>query len=200
MTRRLQETMPERTYRANPSHPVQVERSRPKARFNVEIPASIPARKFLSFLYTHAIFAISGTESPRFLAKSHLLAALLRATTIPAGFCYQRLSRDHLGPPFTSHGLTAVRLRRHGWYRADPRGNRADVDAQFTPPVERLAFKPGLDGEADLPGKWPDPLPVAIEALRSHNAWDALWENLPDIEPHSFDALTGRTCGHALPR
>ncbi|MEW6379731.1 MAG: transglutaminase family protein [bacterium] len=32
-------------------------------------------------------------------AKSHLLAALLRANSLPAGFCYQRLSRDALYLP-----------------------------------------------------------------------------------------------------
>src|ERR1700732_1171926 len=30
-------------------------------------------------------------------AKSHLLAALLRANRIPGGFCYQRLSMDEAG-------------------------------------------------------------------------------------------------------
>ncbi|TAE50906.1 MAG: transglutaminase family protein, partial [Oscillatoriales cyanobacterium] len=34
-------------------------------------------------------------------AKSHLLAALLRANNIPAGFCYQRLSFDDKGAPYT---------------------------------------------------------------------------------------------------
>jgi transglutaminase-like putative cysteine protease len=32
-------------------------------------------------------------------AKSHLLAALLRANAIPAGLCYQRLCRDDAGGP-----------------------------------------------------------------------------------------------------
>jgi transglutaminase-like putative cysteine protease len=115
-------------------------------------------------------------------AKSHLLVALLRANSIPAGFCYQRLSRDNNGQPFVLHGLVAVHLPRYGWYRVDPRGNRPDVDAQFTPPIERLAFRPRLAGEADLPEIWPAPLPIVIEALRSYETWDALWENLPDIE------------------
>jgi transglutaminase-like putative cysteine protease len=115
-------------------------------------------------------------------AKSHLLVALLRANSIPAGLCYQRLSRDDNGPPFTLHGLVAVHLPRHGWYRIDPRGNRPDIDARFTPPFERIAFSPRLGGEADLPEIWPDPLPIVIQALRSHTTWDALWENLPDIE------------------
>ena len=47
-------------------------------------------------------------------AKSHLLAALLRASGIPAGLCYQRLSIDDIGPPFTLHGFNAVHLRDHG--------------------------------------------------------------------------------------
>ena len=115
-------------------------------------------------------------------AKSHLLAALLRANDIPAGFCYQRLSRDNNGPPFTLHGLTAVYIPPYGWYRIDPRGNRPGIDAQFTPPIEHIAFHPTLPGEADLPEIWPDPLPVVIEALRTHSTWDGLWKDLPDIE------------------
>lgn len=115
-------------------------------------------------------------------AKSHLLAALLRANKIPAGFCYQRLSRDDNGPPFTLHGLVVVHLPQYGWYRVDPRGNRPGLDAQFSPPVEQVAFLPRLTGEADLPEIWPDPLPVVVQVLRSHKTWDELWENLPDIE------------------
>ena len=115
-------------------------------------------------------------------AKNHLLAALLCANDIPAGFCYQRLSRDNNGQPFTLHGLVVVYIPPYGWYRVDPRGNRPDVDAHFTPPIERLAFHPTLAGEADLPEIWPDPLPVVVEALQSHKAWDELWKNLPDID------------------
>jgi transglutaminase-like putative cysteine protease len=115
-------------------------------------------------------------------AKSHLLAALLRANGIPTGLCYQRLSRDENGPPFSLHGLNAVHLPDIGWYRIDPRGNRADVDAQFTPPVERLAFAARLPGEADLPEIFPDSLPIVIAALRRQRTWDALWEHLPDVE------------------
>ncbi|MBN4050628.1 transglutaminase family protein, partial [Gammaproteobacteria bacterium AH-315-M22] len=55
-------------------------------------------------------------------AKSHLLAALLRANGIPAGLCYQRLTIDNNIPPFCLHGLNAVFLQKHGWYRIDPRG------------------------------------------------------------------------------
>ena len=119
-------------------------------------------------------------------AKSHLLAALLRANDIPAGLCYQRLSLDDEGGLFCLHGLNAVLLADRGWYRIDPRGNKEGVDAQFTPPVERLAFAVQHAGEADLPEIWAEPLPVVVAALRSHDTYDALAHALPDVPllPH----------------
>ena len=118
-------------------------------------------------------------------AKSHLLAALLRANGIPAGLCYQRLTGYENGQ-FCLHGLNAVFLPDFGWYRIDPRGNKPTVDAQFAPPVERLAFRLEADGERDLPGVYADPLPQVVAALRSHATWDALAADLPDVaEPLS---------------
>jgi len=113
-------------------------------------------------------------------AKSHLLAALLRATGIPAGFCYQRLSIDDSGAPFSLHGFNAVFLEPFGWYRVDARGNKPGVDAQFRPPDERLAFRPSLPEERTFPEILPDPLPLVVRALRSHSTWDAMLANLPD--------------------
>ena len=118
-------------------------------------------------------------------AKSHLLAALLRANGIHAGLCYQRLSRDDNGPPFCLHGLNAVHLPGFGWYRIDARGNRAGINAQFVPPVEQLAFPIRLPGEADFPEIWAEPLPVVVDALQSHSTADALWAHLPDVEPQA---------------
>jgi transglutaminase-like putative cysteine protease len=114
-------------------------------------------------------------------AKSHLLAALLRANAIPTGFCYQRLSVNGDGAPYCLHGLNAVFLPEIGWYRLDPRGNRPGIDAAFTPPQERLAFTPGLPGEADLPEIWPSPLPIVVHALRTHATYDAILKHLPDL-------------------
>ncbi|MFC1821334.1 transglutaminase family protein [Thermodesulfobacteriota bacterium] len=115
-------------------------------------------------------------------AKSHLLAALLRANGIPAGFCYQRLSRDDSGPPFCLHGLNGVYLESFGWYRIDARGNKEGVNAQFTPPHEQLAFDIRFKGEADFLEIWPDPLPVVLIALEKYKTRESLWENLPDVE------------------
>ena len=104
-------------------------------------------------------------------AKSHLLAALLRANAIPAGLCYQRLSIDDAGPPFTLHGLNAVHLAWYGWYRIDPRGCKPGVSSDFTPPIEALAYAPKLPGEGNLPEIWPDPLPVVVRALTRSASW-----------------------------
>jgi len=114
-------------------------------------------------------------------AKSHLLAALLRANGVPAGLCYQRLSLDDDGSRFCLHGLNAIFLPKVGWYRVDARGNREGVDAQFTPPTERLAFPIRLPGEADLPDVRPDPLPVVVDTIRAYVDAAVLAENLPDL-------------------
>ncbi len=114
-------------------------------------------------------------------AKSHLLAALLRANRVPAGLCYQRLTLDEDGTRFCLHGLNAVLLPDIGWHRIDPRGNKEGIDARFAPPEEKLAFSPGLPGELDLPEVFADPLPVVVEALRSHSSVLQLGQDLPDI-------------------
>ncbi len=114
-------------------------------------------------------------------AKSHLLAALLRANAIPAGFCYQRLSIDDNGPPFSLHGFNAVDLPGIGWHRVDPRGNRPGVFTDFTPPLEVLAYQPKLPGEADLADIHADPLPVVLEHLAAHTTWDGFLADLPDL-------------------
>jgi transglutaminase-like putative cysteine protease len=114
-------------------------------------------------------------------AKSHLLAALLRANGIPAGFCYQRLSIDDKGEPFSLHGFNAIYLPDWGWYRVDARGNKPGVDAQFTPPKEQLAFPIQLPGETDFSEIWAEPLPIVLAALQSQKTWDGMLANLPDI-------------------
>ncbi len=114
-------------------------------------------------------------------AKSHLLAALLRANNIPAGLCYQRLSVDDTGPPYCLHGLNAVYLKAHGWYRMDARGNTANVHAQFVPPREQLAFPISLPGERDLPEIWPEPLPIVTSVLERYDHHADVYRNLPDI-------------------
>lgn len=115
-------------------------------------------------------------------AKSHLLAALLRANGVPTGLCYQRLSVGNGGAPYCLHGLNAVYLKDFGWYRVDARGNKAGVDAQFHPPQEALAFATTKPKERDLPEIWDEPLAVVVEALERYATYDQVLANLPDIE------------------
>ena len=114
-------------------------------------------------------------------AKSHLLAALLRANQIPAGLCYQRLTISADQPPFCLHGLNAVYLEQTGWYRIDARGNKPGVDAEFTPPIEKLAFKLIVSGEADLPEIWAEPLPEVTQLLSQSKTYLEVAQNLPDF-------------------
>lgn len=115
-------------------------------------------------------------------AKSHLLAALLRANGVPTGLCYQRLSVSGTGAPYCLHGLNAVFLPGIGWYRIDARGNKPGVDAQFTPPVESLAFPVSEPSERDLPEVWAEPLALVVACLQRYENYDQVLANLPDIE------------------
>lgn len=128
-------------------------------------------------------------------AKSHLLAALLRANGIPAGLCYQRLTISNDKPPFCLHGLNAVYLERHGWYRIDARGNKAGVAAEFCPPVEQLAFPIVSDGEADLPEIWAEPITPILDVLLSKKTYREVADNLPDIW-----LVTANKAMHAIAR
>lgn len=114
-------------------------------------------------------------------AKSHLLAALLRANSIPAGLCYQRLTITDV-PPFCIHGLNAVFVAGFDWYRVDARGSKQGVAAEFCPPVESLAFPIVAQGEADFPEIWAEPSPIVIETLIQGKTYQDVADNLPDIE------------------
>lgn len=120
-------------------------------------------------------------------AKSHLLAALLRANDIPCGFDYQRLScseyRDDL---YCLHGLNQLYLQDFGWYRVDARGNKQGIEAKFNPPEACLAFELS-DNEWDLGCNLSAPLPEVVEALTQFKDYDAMIENFPDLPPKLSD-------------
>jgi len=115
-------------------------------------------------------------------AKSHLLAALLRCNNIPTGFCYQRLScSEYKKDIYCLHGLNAIYLKDYGWYKVDPRGNKKGVDAQFNPPVEKLAFEL-QENEFNLSEIYEKPLDIIINALNKYKTYDELINNIPDME------------------
>jgi transglutaminase-like putative cysteine protease len=115
-------------------------------------------------------------------SKSILLAALLRANNIPAGFSYQRLScSEYVNDIYCLHGLNSICLKEFGWYRIDARGNKEGVNAQFDPPYEKLAFEL-QENEYDIEEIYEDPLPEVIEALKTFKSYDEMIHNFPDIK------------------
>jgi transglutaminase-like putative cysteine protease len=117
-------------------------------------------------------------------AKSHLLAALLRANKIPCALAYQRLNinDDGIGNKFSLHGLNAVYLEEYGWYRIDARGNKEGINAQFDPPNEKLAFPIIFKGEYDIEKLYTHPIDEVIKVLSTHKSYKEVLDNLPDCK------------------
>ena len=115
-------------------------------------------------------------------AKSHLLAALLRAVNIPAGFCYQVLRRD---PPVDNepvlHGFNSLYLATlDRWIRVDARGNGTGIDAQFNIQKEHLAF--AMDPSADefiYETIFAAPVNSVVDRLKMYDSRSELWQDLP---------------------
>lgn len=115
-------------------------------------------------------------------AKSHLLAALLRAVGIPAGFCYQVLRLD---PPVDNepvlHGLNALYLAAiDKWIRVDARGNTNGINAQFSIKKEQLAF--AMDPLADefiYEAIFAAPVDSVVNRLKMYKTRSELWLDLP---------------------
>jgi transglutaminase-like putative cysteine protease len=115
-------------------------------------------------------------------AKSHLLAALLRAVNIPAGFCYQVLRLD---PPVDDesvlHGFNSVYLATlHKWIRVDARGNFKGINAQFSIEREQLAFV--MDPDADefiYEAFFAAPVDSVVNRLKMYKTMQELWLDLP---------------------
>ena len=116
-------------------------------------------------------------------AKSHLLAALRRCKSVPTGFCYQKLIvDDEKIPVLAYHGLNGVYLKDYQkWIRLDARGNRSDVNAQFSIEKEQLAFSVRSQmGEEDNFIIYPDPDTNILKNLRENKTRTVLWNNLPN--------------------
>ena len=114
-------------------------------------------------------------------AKSHLLAALLRANHIPTALCYQRLKMTDDRPLFCLHGLNAVYLKKYGWIRMDARGNKEGIMTEFNPPEESLAFQIRTEGEMDIEEYFSKPLDRVIEVLGNCLNFEEVDECLPDM-------------------
>lgn len=115
-------------------------------------------------------------------AKSHLLAAILRCKSIPAGMCYQKIILDdETAPVLVYHGLNGVYIKElKKWIRLDARGNKEGVNAQFSVDTEQLAFPIRPEkGEEDNFTVYPEPDVKILEKLRAYKTRKELWDDLP---------------------
>ena len=126
-------------------------------------------------------------------AKSHLLAALLRAVNIPAGFCYQLL---RLNPPVDNmlvlHGFNAIYLATlQRWVRLDARGNTNGINAQFSVEKEQLAFATDpLAGELMYEAIFAAPVSSVVNRLQRYKTRSELWLDLPQSLTSREDAFS----------
>ena len=67
--------------------------------------------------------------------------------------------------PFALHGLNAVDLPEHGWYRIGARGNKTGIDSRFMQPVDPLANIIREPGERSVPGILSEPFPEVTAVL-----------------------------------
>jgi len=109
-------------------------------------------------------------------AKCHLLAALLRANGIAAGFDYQRLGDPDGG--YALHGVNTVYLPGAGWLWLDPRG-RAHSPVNLDSAADRLLFSASGPGELTYRLNLAVPLPEVVHLLRRTQTLAAAVETLP---------------------
>ena len=113
--------------------------------------------------------------------KAHLLASMMRHAEIPCGFCYQVFDNNLAQTEKRNalHGLNAFYLKTtNRWHRVDPRGNRNDVQAEFSTGDEMLAF-PEMNFCDDV--VYAAPFDVVVAALQNAENIMALWPHLPSI-------------------
>ena len=114
-------------------------------------------------------------------SKSHLLAALLRAVGVPAGFCYQVLRRETPEDGTLLYGFNGVYLPSRGrWILLDARGNKPGLDAQFSIDEPRLAVRADpARGEWIYPLIWTRPATVVIDLLSRNKLLSRIAEHVP---------------------
>jgi transglutaminase-like putative cysteine protease len=114
-------------------------------------------------------------------AKSHLLAALLRASGIPAGFGYQRLRRDPPGEGYVLHGFVCAHLaQRDRWVVLDPRGNSERVHTEFDVDEPSFAHPPDPEqGEETIEIIFTRPNRTVVDLLERSPSLEKLRPHIP---------------------
>ena len=118
-------------------------------------------------------------------SKSHLLAALLRAVGVPAGFCYQVLRRGAAGDGTLLYGFNGVYMQSlERWIALDARGNKPGLVAEFSTDEPRLAVTadPSL-GEWIYPQIFTRPAALVVDLLSRNTSLARIAEHVPEALP-----------------
>lgn len=133
-------------------------------------------------------------------AKANLLAALLRAMGIPAGFRYQHLTlMDDDARGYCLHCFNAVYLDGK-WIELDARGNRQGVNVRFSVDEPALAFpnRPEYD-EYFFEGIYADPDAPTMALLSCAKTPDEVLAGLPEFPAGTPDVPFGRQMAMGFP-
>ena len=114
-------------------------------------------------------------------AKSNLLAALLRSQRIPTGFCFEHITLeedDAMG--YCVHAYNAVYLNGH-WIYLDARGNKENVNAQFSLETPILAYPPREEyDEYFFKGIYANPHQDTMTMLENAKSLQDIMDNIPE--------------------
>lgn len=110
-------------------------------------------------------------------AKTHLLAALLRANGVAAGFDYQRLGDPDRG--YALHGLSRVYLAAPSqWLTLDPRG-LTGAPTRLAAPGDLRVFPAAGPGEVNYRLNMPEPDRAVVRLLREADSLGTAIRKLP---------------------
>ena len=124
-------------------------------------------------------------------SKANLLAAMMRALGIPAGFCYQRLTvLDDDSEGLYLHCYNAIYLDGK-WIRLDASTDRGGKKGEFAKITPILPFTPReVFGEENIPGIFAEPDERSMAVHRAAEYIEEVIFNLPseiDREPDILD-------------
>lgn len=114
-------------------------------------------------------------------AKAHLLAALMRASDIPAGFCYQ-LIYDNESDRLMVHGLNAVYIDElEKWVRLDSCYHVTDDEPWGNDPFKESTVRPINSelGEIEDLTVYHAPKKRVVKALSAADSLDVLKDLIP---------------------
>ena len=60
--------------------------------------------------------------------------------------------------------------------------SKPGIQAEFSPPIEQLAFPIISEGESDLPGILDEPIPEVVQVLKESTDFQKVSDNLPQMD------------------